>query len=266
MACGTDNCKCIEILSSFPEELSLSFPYLEGDEEAKAKLKLEYEEVLSEYHLLISYVWRSLRRKDIKAENVIAYLESIDIFQTTRNVIQPLFADVLPTIKKCTTLDEVFLEVLNLVTFFNHQLLIDIMLNTGGTMRDRREIDRFRDKFYNYVRRGVTEAPPIWCLPAKSGCAFVRMTLDTDIKELQLHEIDSFFSRMSYSLNLSKLTFKLLSITKGAQEGKVDYILQIPSFARNLVFPFDRKQLKSIKSEKMETITCCAYHITVPVS
>lgn len=260
------------------EATALAFPYLAlseeiaGGEDEKAltrKLRLEYQEVVADYDKFASYTWRALARKGVTVESLTAYLVKTELFQSFQKLPShpdvSLFNHFKPAFEACKSLDDVLLVLRDHVSPFSHNLVVDCLLNLVGGSRDRQELDNFRDKYYFFMRRKATLFPSLYAPPSKSGYALVHFTLKRDIAKISLMEVDSFSNRLTYNMCISRFSMKLIALIR-EEEGVVTYVYQIPSFARNLIFPLNDEQIHSMRIEAITAITCCSYKITISVS
>lgn len=258
------------------EYTNLSFPYLDWSEDAAnkdrdeliRKLMIEYREVVADYDLFYSYTWKAIIRKDATADKLIDYLAKTELFQSFTKIRYPvilLFLHLLPFFDKAKTLADVFLIMRDHIDVFNHNVLVDILLNLGGSSRDRRRLDDFRDKYYYFMRRKASLFPRVYTPPANRGYALVYFTLKKDIDKISLSEVDSFANRLTYNLSITRFTLKLVALMREG-EGVVSYVYQMPCFARNFVFPLTDEQVHSMRVEGITAISCCSYKLAISVS
>lgn len=279
VGCGIENCICERQVSSLLEKFSgLAFPYLELSDEAIAegciteelrrKLQLEHHEVVAHCDSFYSYTWRAINRKNATPEKLVTYLEKTELFQSFHRIplpVIPLFTHLKPAFTAAKTLEEIFLILRHHMAHFSHSVMVDILLNLGGSARDRRSLDNFRDQYYSYMRRKAPLFPCLYGAPSKSLYALVHFTLKKDITKISLTEVDSFSNRLTYNLSISRFSMKLVGLVR-KKEGYVDYIYQIPSYARNFVFPLSDEQTHSMRMETITGIACCSYNLIIPVS
>lgn len=265
---------CEQIINKMTDEAGLVFPYLEFSEEAggcgddvKHKLELEYREVLSHYDNFASFVWKGLVRRDTNPQVLVDYLDKVDLFQTFQKLTHPtvkLFTNILPALKACSTLTEVFLALRRHVSVFNHGVMVDVLLNMGGTTRDRNELDKFRDRYYSFMRRKATMFPSVFTAPVRCGYAMVRFTVKKDIDKISLAEADSYCNRLTYNLDVSRFTLKLVGLIR-EREGVTTYVYQVPWFAPNLMFPMTDEQVAAMRKENIMMVASCSYRVDIPV-
>lgn len=272
--CGVENCVCEEMIVSMNKEAGMVFPYIQYSEDVpeftpqkKRQLELEYREVFAHYDDFCSYTWKGLVRKETVVSNLVTYLEGLKLFQTYQRVghpVVPLLTNSFSVLRACTTLSDVYLALRDQVTVFNHSIMVDILLNMAGNTRDRNELDSFRDKYYNFMRRKATLFPSVFAPPTKSGYAMIRFTILRDIDDITLSEADSFSNRLTYNLDLSRFSLKLVGLMREG-EGVVTYVYQVPNFAPNLVFPMSDKQVDNMRIEKITAVACCSYRVDIEV-
>lgn len=260
------------------DEAKLDFPYLEFSEEAQTamvtgemefirRLELEYREVLAHYDNFACFVWKGLVRKQTPAQSVIDYIAKVELFQTFHKLPHPsvlLFSKIIPDLKACDTLTKTFLVLREHVAVFNHGVTVDLLLNMGGSARDRNELDKFRDRYYNFMRRKATLFPSVFTAPTRTGYAMVRFTVKKDIDKISLAEADSYSNRLTYNLDISRFSLKLIGLIREG-EGFVTYVYEIPHFAPSLMFPMTDKQVAAMRKENIRTVACCSYKINIPV-
>jgi hypothetical protein len=261
------------------DEFALKFPYLEYSEEGKAtretgrkellrKLELEYREVLAHYDNFASFTWKGLVRKEAKPKAVIDFISAIELFQTYHKLPNPsvrFFSKIIPVLKECTTLTDVFLTLRDNMSVFNHGITVDLLLNMAGSTRDRNELDKFRDRYYNFMRRKATLFPATFTPPGREGYAMARFTVKKDIDKISLSEADSYSNRLTYILNLSRFSLKLIGLIR-EEEGYSTYVYEIPYFAAALMFPMNDKQVASMRKESISQVACCSYVHNIVVS
>ena len=266
---------CQEMIVSMNKDAGeMVFPNIQYSEDVpdftpqkRRQLELEYREVLAHYDDFSSYTWKGLVRKETVVSTLVTYLEGLKLFQTYQRVGQPLvplLKNYFPVLKACTTLSEVYLALRDQVTVFNHSIMVDILLNMAGNTRDRNELDNFRDRYYGYMRRKATLFPSVFAPPTKTGYAMIRFTILRDIDDITLSEADSFCNRLTYNLDLSRFSLKLVGLLREG-EGAVTYVYQVPNFAPSLVFPMSDKQVENMRIEKITVVACCSYRVDIEV-
>lgn len=278
IGCSIENCRCEKLVSSILDKstISVQFPYLvpdesetDGGQSRRRKLQIDYEELIVEFNVFITYVWRALNRKNVTVAELANYLRTVDTFQITPTFTCPLTSictPFLPQFKAAESINEILPNIFDYFSAFNYHVMIDMLLNLGGSARDRRQVDRYRDKINAYTSRKVAECPQPFCLPVKSNFCLIDLTLEKNFQSIRLQDVESFRSRLAYTLHLSKYVLKLVSVVPSEITGLVTYTFQIPSFARNMAFPLNHTQLDDLKIEKVHTVNCCCFKLVIPVS
>lgn len=232
------------------------------------KRLLEFEEMQLEIYNFIVYAWKSLRIKNLTVDELVAYLGTLDLYQSTRSFTHPpfpLFASRLEAFKAAESIEDIYSYLLHYVSFVNFDLVLDILVGAkGDTLRDRKKIEQYRIKYSQFVTRMTMEYPTLFSLPSKSGFAIVRITLDKELHRMKLYEVEAFRDLLNSTFHVSKYVLKLISLTCENKDELV-YTYQIPNFARNYIFPLSDKQLDDLKSDFVKTVTCCGYKGVVPV-
>ena len=277
--CGIKGCVCEQVIEKMTSEFGLKYPYLEVTEEGKEtaatgrkellrRLELEHREVLAHYDNFASFVWRGLVRRSTPTQKIIDFIAKVELFQTFHKLPHPsvlFFSKAIPELKKCTTLTEAFLVLRDYVSVFNHGITVDLLLNMGGNTRDRNELDKFRDRYYNFMRRKATLFPATFTLPVREGCAMARFTVRKDNDKISLSEADSYCNRLTYILDISRFSLKLIGLLRES-EGVSTYVYEIPYYAAYMMFPMNDKQVALMRKENIARVACCSYVENIPVS
>ena len=276
VGCGIKGCVCDEFINGLVDEIGYTFPNLElsedyskeKEEAIKKKSITEFHECLVDYDLFASLTWRSIERKKATHVELMDWVRKNELFQTYGKIIYPripLFCHFERGFKTCKNLAEVFQVLRDHIDTFNHSMTVDILLNLGGSKWDKRMLDNFRDKYYGFMRRNATEMSRVYSHPSKSDYFIVRFTLKRDITKISLAEVDYFCTRLTFNLCISRFSMKLIGLVR-EEEGLVTYIYQMPSYARNFVFPLTDEQVHSMRLETITAIRCCSYNLIIPVS
>ena len=277
LICGIENCECEKTTAAMKEEYAtVTFPYLdwskeEGQSDRKdliPRLKVELREVVSDFDMFYIYTWKAIIRKDVSAATLIEYLNKTELFHTFTKIRYPVIAffhHLQPAFEQAKTLTDVLLILRDYIDVFSHTILVDILLNLGGSARDRHQLDDFRDKYYAFMRRKASLFPRVYGSPSLTGHALVYFTMKKDIDEITLSEIDSFANRLTYNMSITRFALKLLAFEREG-EGLVSYVYQIPNFIRNFIFPLTDVQIHSMRVEGIVRIACCSYKVDISVS
>lgn len=278
LGCGIKDCVCGGVVSCLRQDsTSLSFPYLEWSKEAQEagdrdefvrKLTIEHREVVADYDLFYTYTWKAILRNEATVEKLLEYLNQTRLYQPYAKIRYPiidLFHHLQGPFKGAESLKEMLLILRQHIDVFTHNLLVDVLLNLSGNMRDRRRLDNFRDKYYYYMRRKASLFPKVYSPPTPSGYALVFFTLKKDIDKITLSEVDSFANRLTYNLSITRFALRLVALVR-EREGAVSFVYQMPSFCRNFVFPLTEEQIHAMRGDEIIAIKCCSYKIDIPVS
>ena len=241
-----------------------TFPYLdlsgltdEKKEELRERLRFESRQIIMEFQKLVSATIESLIRRDITLKRLVSHVMTLGTFE-------PVFKEAkdirllqyrITELKTAESIPDVFLILQDYFSFFNYDI-IEHIIEAIGTEEDKVKLQKYKDKFNQYVKRRIFECGPCFGPESETDHPNILLKLDLRYENYTVAEIKGFCRRMSEILQVSsKGVLRLCRIEKGC----IQLTLQVPSFVQQKIFPLSRKQETILKTEGMLQLKCGEY-------
>ena len=147
------------------------------------------------------------------------------------------------------------------MSFFNYHL-IEHIVNTLGTEKDKAELKKYKTNFQQHAQRRVYKCPQQFGPVSKVVHADIFVKIDSRYENYTVAEIEDYTQELSDLLGVScKGILRLCWVEKGCFQ----LTFQIPSFVKEEIFPLSREQERAPAAKGVIRLTCGEYQFQVSV-
>ena len=266
--CGCGSCTLFSFIERgcpTPFSSKNTFPYLklsgltdEQQENLKERLRFETREIMMRFQELVSATIKSLIRQNVSVDELVPHVMTLGAFDPVVKEPQvPLFQDCLKELKAAVTISKVFMVLNDYFSFFNYDI-IEHIIKVLGTIEDKAELQKYKDKFDQYSRRRIFECGPHFGPEKEKDHPDIFVKLDSRYDNYTVAEIKGFCRKLSEILHLSsKGVLRLCRVEKGCFQ----LTFQVPSFVQHETFPLSNKQERTLKAEGVIKLACGEYQL-----
>ena len=237
----------------------LTFPLLdqvvEISEEEKERLKQrlynESEDMMYKFQKLFSATIKSLKDNKVTVKELSNHIGCLV-------VIEPVYEDSklgqlrceLPNVE---TIDDVMAIVREYSSFFNYQILQNIIDNLGGE-EERKNLATYLQEFAEYAKRKVYECPCEVGQLNETGRSNMFVTLDKSYDKCTVSCLKNFERKLAEILNVSSVVLCRIA------PGSLQLIFQIPLAIQKTIFPLSSEQEVTLTKLGVDQLSSGEYH------
>ena len=244
------------------------FPYLklgeltdEQQEDLKERLRYESQEIMMRFQELVSITIESLIGRNVSLDRLVSHVMTLGAFDPVYiNPQLPIFQECRKELKTADSIPKIFLVLQDYFSFFNYEI-IEHIIKVLGTEQDKAELQRYKIKFNQYVKRRIYECQPRFGPESERDHPNIFVKLDSRYDNYTSAEIKRFCRKLSEILHvLPQGVLRLCRVEKGC----IQLIFQVPSFVQQKIFPLTREQERMLEAMGIISFTCGEYHFLVP--
>ena len=243
----------------------LTFPLLdqvvEISEEEKERLKQrlysESEDMMYKFQKLFSATIKSLKERNVTVKELSNHVRCLV-------AIEPVYEDSKLGQFRCEirdanlkTIDNVMVIVSEYSSFFNYQILQNIIDHLGGE-EDRKNLAMYLQKFAEYAKCKVYECPCEVGQLNETGRSNIFVTLDKSYDNCTVSCLKDFERELAKILNVSSDVVVLCRIAPGS----IQLIFQIPLSIQKTIFPLSSEQEVALAKLGVAQLSCGEYSFT----
>ena len=259
----------LETGSPAPPTTTSSFPYLkesgltpEQQEGLSIRLCVESEDIIRKFWRLHSRVYKSLCEQNISVDKLVTHLLLLDAFDPVSKATQkPVLQTFLQELQNAGTIEKVLFVIRDYFSFFNYHV-IEHIIDGLGTDQDRVELKSYKKEFDEYSKRRIYECPPVYGPMSNANHADLIVKLDSVYEKFTVKELKKFEYRLSRIFCVTPQS--ILRLCR-VEEGCLQLIFQVASFAQQEIFPLSSDQESALAAEGVIRLTCGDYQFTVKV-
>ena len=193
-------------------ENQLTFPFLDVKEMSKEKQKdlqerlyVESVEMMEKFQNLLSGVTKSLKERDVSKSSILCHLMGLGQLKPVyEDPPLPVFRRQLHELKKAKDIEEVMLGIGDYCSFFNFQL-IEQIVEKLGTDTDRGNMSKYKEDFDKYAIRKVFECPSKVSSTNEKGLIKLYVTLDETYESCTVSHLQLFTSYLKKKHNIPSM-------------------------------------------------------------
>ena len=209
-----------------------------------------------QFQKLVSTTIRSLKNQKIPITDLVSDIMTLRAFHPVYEQPQvPAFHHKFNDLQRADTVSKVFLVLADYFSFFNYHI-IEHIVEMNGTEEDKKNLQRYKEKFDQYAKRRIYECLPQFGPVSEADHADIFIKVDLKYEQYTLAEVERFRWQLSEILHVSPQgVLRLCRI----EEGCFQLMLQVPSFVQEMIFPLSREQEKALAAERVIRLTCGKY-------
>ena len=216
-----------------------------------------------QFQELVSATIRSLIRRNVLQEKLLTHVMTLGAFGPVFKEPQvPVFCHRFKELKAANTVYEIFLVLNDYFSFFNYQL-IEHIIKSLGTRKDKARLQKYKKDFINYAKRRMFECPSEFGPLSDNDDVDVFVKVDSHYENCTVAQIERFRYRLSEFFCVSSQgLLRLCRVDKGC----LQLMFQIPSFVQQEIFPLSREEERALAAEGVIKLTCGEYQFLVKLS
>ena len=207
----------------------------EEKEHLKQRLYSESVNIMYKFQKLFSATIKSLKERKVTVKDLLNHIGCLV-------AIEPVYEDSklgqlrreLPNVE---TIDDVMAIVREYSSFFNYQILQNVIDHLGGE-EDRKNLATYLQEFAEYAKRKVYECPCEVGQISEAGRSNILVTLDKSYDNCTVSSLKNFERELAEILNVSSDVVVLCRIAPGS----LQLIFQIPLSIQKTIFPLSSEQ------------------------
>ena len=209
---------------------------------------------------LVSSTIKSFKRRCVPLDDLVSHVMALGAFDTVfKESQEPVFRFCFKELKAANTIPKVFLILNDYFSFFNYHI-IEHIIKTLGTKKDKARLQRYKEDFNQYAKRRVFECPPEFGAVSDADHADIFVKVDSQYDNYTVVEIEGFRHKLSDILRVSSQgILRLCRIDKGCFQ----LMFQVPSFVQQEIFPLSKEQEKALAAMGVMKLTCGEYQFLV---
>ena len=256
--CPCGNCSLESYLEDgCPKSNTDSFPYLDiskldedDKEDLMQQLSQDTSDVIMNFAVLFDETCVSLQKREASVQRVVVRALSLGAYES-QTIQKPLLSEDEKELKRCKTVDEVFIVLRPHMSFFNFELLKHITdCRELCSDNDRERMDTYISRFNAFCKRKVFEVPPgvtgqpICKLKKRKRKAFAVLMTKHEA-EPNLVFVNAAKQKIAKLLKLKPSTLHLHRI----DEGSLIFVFSVPNFVARKLFPLKPSVVAKMKNE-----------------
>ena len=209
------------------------------------KLYVESVEMMEKFQNLFSDVTKSLKERAISKDSIILHLKLLgSIKPVYEDPPLPVLRRQLHDLKKTKDTDEVMLGIEDYCSFFNFQL-VEQIVDKLGTDIDKLNLSKYKDDFNRYALRKVFECPSEVGSTNEEGMIKLYVMLDETYDNCTVSHLQLFIGKLQKILNIPSVLI-LHRIESGSI--KLTFLLFYDQYIQ-LSFPLSEEVIKVLLHE-----------------
>ena len=206
-----------------------------------------------------SVAMRSLMRRGVTMDELLSHLTFLETLDPVKK--EPISPNCYADVMNAQTIPKVFIGLSNYVSFFNYDIIGQI-INELGTEEDKRELQKYKDDFQEYAKRRIYECPPQFGPVSETDHADIFVKVDSHYGSYTVAELQDFQNRISALFRISSQgVLRLCRVEKGCFQ----LMFQVPSFVQQQIFPLSSEQERALVAEGVIKLTCGNYDFVAKV-
>ena len=219
------------------------------------KLYVESVEMMEKFQNLFSDVTKSLKDRAVSKDSILLHLKLLgSIKPVYEDPPLPVLRRQLHDLKKAKDTDEVMLGIEDYCSFFNFQL-IEQIVEKLGTDVDKLNLSKYKDDFKWYALRKVFECPSEVGSMNEEGMIKLFVTLDETYDNCTVSHLQLFIGKLQKILDVPSVLI-LHRIESGSI--KLTFLLFYDQYLR-MTFPLSDELIEALLLEGVVYLSCEDY-------
>jgi hypothetical protein len=227
----------------------------ERQKELHQQLYIESVEMMEKFQSLLSEITKSLKQRAVSKSSILCHLMGLGQLRPVyEDPPLPVFRRQLHDLKKAKDIDEVMLGIGDYCSFFNFQLIEQIVLKLG-TDHDRDQLTKYKQDFNIYAMRKIFECPSEVSSTNSNGLIKLYITLDDTYDNCTISHLQLFIGKLQKILNIPSVLI-LHRIESGSI--KLTFLLLYDQYL-HVTFPLSKEQTEALLGEGVLYFSCEDY-------
>lgn len=221
-----------------------NFPLLElgglDDDDRKDLVQQLCEEttkIIDSFHELVDHTCKSLKTRGINVRELTRRILELEAYNSPK-LRKPLLLDDKKELMESKSVEDTFITLQRHMSFFNYEPLEHIIKGVQtGSEEDRKNMERYSEKFQSFCRRRVFEVHPHAIGKRSISSRGVRRktfaVIMSEKEPASLQRLKEHIMKIATILGLKHSTLFLHQIDKGC----LILVLSVPSFVAKELFP-----------------------------
>ena len=220
------------------------------------KLYTESKNMMLKFQKLFSAMVTSLKERNVEVKELFNHLRLLGAFE-------PIYKDseyglLRCELRKVGTVDDVMGLVCEYSSFFNYQMLENIINNLGGE-QDKRNLAEYLEDFAEYAKRTVFEGPCEVGIMSEEGRANIIVKVDKSYVSYTVNCLNDF--TMELKRILAKSSDMMIPLCR-IEPGCLKLTFQVPLFLQQHIFPLSDDQKAALTKLGVKQLSCGHYVFT----
>ena len=207
----------------------------EEKEHLKQRLYSESVNIMYKFQKLFSATIISLKERNVTVKDLLNHIGCLVAIEPVYE--DPKLGQLRRELPNVQTIDDVMVIVREYSSFFNYQILQNIIDHLGGE-EDRKNLATYLQEFAEYAKRKVYKCPCEVGQISKAGRSNMLVTLDKSYDNCTVSSLKNFERELAKILDTSNVVVILCRIAPGS----LQLIFQIPLSIRKTIFPLSSEQ------------------------
>ena len=232
----------------------------EEKEYLKQRLYSESVDMMYKFQKLFSATIKSLKERKVTVKELLNHVKCLV-------AIEPVYEDSKLGQFRCEirdanlkTIDDVMAIVCEYSSFFNYQILQNIIDNLGGE-EDRKNLATYLQKFAEYVKRKVYKCPCEVGQISEAGRSNILVTLDKSYNNCTVSCLKNFERELAEIL-IQNVSSDAVVVLCRIAPGSLQLIFQIPLSIQKTIFPLSSEQEVALTKLGVAQLSCGEYSFT----
>ena len=193
-------------------------------------------------------------------DEVVSHIMTLGAFDPVFKVSQePVFRLCFQELKAADTIPKVFMILNDYFSFFNYHI-IEHIIKTLGSKKDKARLRRYKEDFNQYAMRRIFECLPEFGPVSDADHADIFVKVDSQYDNYTVAQIEGFRHKLSEVLCVSSQgILRLCRVDKGCFQ----LMFQVPAFVQQDIFPLSGQQEKALAVIGVIRLTCGEYQFLV---
>ena len=248
---------CFSNLPQASTDKKILFPYLDMsglDEDDKIdledQLETETREIILQFASFMTDVEESLEHSLVPLDKIKHSILNLQAF-TNNLAVKILDEEDKQKIENAKTLSEVFITLVNYISFFNYHI-IEYIIKKHGSAKDHERFQEYLESFRNYCQRSIFEVPQHVLSSTSRKTAKVLAFKFTGEENDKVKGIEGVKGRIAKIFQLRSSALQLCSIKKGC----VELHFLISAAVADHIFPVSPSQHSALSKIGVIVLSC----------
>ena len=203
---------------------------------------------------------KSFKRRCVPLDELVSHVMTLGAFDPVfKEPQEPVFRHYYEELKAADTIPKVFMVLNDYFSFFNYHI-IEHIIKTLGSKKDKARLRWYKEDFNQYAKRRIFECLPEFGPVSHVDHADIFVKVDSQYDNYTVAQIEGFRHKLSDILRVSSQgILRLCRVDKGCFQ----LMFQVPTFVQQEIFPLSREQEKALVAMDVIKLTCGEYQFKV---